>query len=257
MNTPNNTLKHALEAGQRQYGFWLGLCNAMSAELCANTGYDWLLIDGEHAPNDLRTTLAQLQAIQGTPTHPVVRVVDSNPATIKQYLDIGTQSLLVPMVETAEQAHALVEAVHYPPNGIRGVGTALARAAAWNMIDGYFQDVDNELCLIVQIESLRGLHNLDEILAVEGIDAVFIGPSDLAATMGFLGNPTHTEVQTAIERATDKIRAAGKPVGTLATTRTAARRYEAMGMQFIALGVDTLVLARGARDILVEYRAAD
>ncbi|MEZ5480049.1 MAG: HpcH/HpaI aldolase/citrate lyase family protein [Thiolinea sp.] len=255
MKTPHNPFKRALQTGQQQYGFWLGLCNPLSAELLAHTGYDWLLIDGEHAPNDLRTVLAQLQAIAGTPAHPVVRLVDGNPATIKQYLDIGAQSLLIPMVETAQQAEALARAVTYPPHGMRGVGTALARAAHWNLANDYFAAVDEELCLLIQVESVTALENLDAILQVERVDGVFIGPADLAATMGHLGNPAHPDVKAAVETAIRKIRAAGKAAGTLATHKTIARHYESVGVQFVALGVDTLVLAQAAQRILGEHGA--
>lgn len=255
MKTPQNPFKQALKAGEQQYGFWLGLCNPLSAELLAYTGYDWLLIDGEHAPNDLQTILAQLQAISGTPAHPIVRLVDHDPAKIKQYLDIGVQSLLIPMVETVAQATALAQAVSYPPNGIRGVGTALARAAYWNQVDDYFMSVDQELCLLIQVESVAALDNLDEILAVERIDGVFIGPADLAASMGYLGQPAHPEVKAAVETAISKIRAVGKAAGTLATSYPVARHYEQAGIQFVALGVDTLVLARQAQRILREHLA--
>lgn len=257
MKTPENTFKQALKDGKQQYGFWLGLANPLSAELLAHTGYDWLLIDGEHAPNDLRTILAQLQAIDGTPSHPVVRLPDSDPAKIKQILDIGAQSLLIPLVETAEQAQELARAITYPPNGIRGVGTALARAAKWNMTEDYFAAVDNELCLLIQVESVTALENLDEILNVERVDGVFIGPADLAASMGHLGNPAHPEVKTAIEGAIGKIRAAGKAAGTLATSKAVAQHYESVGVQFVALGVDTLVLAQHAKRILEAHYAED
>ena len=255
MKTPHNPFKNALKNGQQQYGFWLGLCNPLSAELLAQTGYDWLLIDGEHAPNDLRTVLAQLQAIQGSPSHAVVRLVDHDTAKIKQYLDIGAQSLLIPMVETAQQAQTLAQAVTYPPKGVRGVGTALARAAYWNQVDDYFAAVDNELCLLIQVESVTALENLDEILSVERIDGVFIGPADLAASMGYLGQPAHPEVKAAVETAISKIRAAGKAAGTLATNREIAKYYEKAGIQFVALGVDTLLLAQQARKLLSEHLA--
>ena len=257
MQTPHNPFKQALKDGKQQYGFWLGLCSPLSAELCAYTGYDWLLIDGEHAPNDLSSILAQLQAVSGTPSHPVVRLADGNPTTIKQVLDIGAQTLLIPMVETAEQARELVRATTYPPAGFRGVGTALARAAHWNMIDGYFDDVDNEFCLLIQIESVAALENLDEILNVDGVDGVFIGPADLAATMGHLGNPAHPEVKAAVEGAIRKIRAAGKAAGTLATNKVTAQHYESVGIQFVALGVDTLLLAQGAQNLLQTHLAVD
>lgn len=257
MKTPRNPFKQALKAGKQQYGFWLGLVNPLSADLLAHTGYDWMLIDGEHAPNDIASMLMQLQIVDGSPSHPVVRLVDGDVAKIKQVLDIGAQSLLIPQVETAEQAAELASAVMYPPAGIRGVGTALARAAKWNMVDDYFEAVDDELCLMIQVESVRGLENLDAILQVERLDGVFIGPADLAASMGHLNNPGHPEVKAAIEDAIRKIRAAGKAAGTLATTKSVARHYESVGVQFVALGVDTLVLAQNARRILAEHHSDD
>lgn len=254
MQTKVNTFKRALAAGQQQYGFWLGLCSPLVAELCAHTGYDWVLIDGEHAPNDLQAVLAQLQATAASPSHAIVRLVEGNQALIKQYLDLGAQTLLIPMVETAQQAQDLVSFMRYPPVGVRGVGTALARAAAWNLNPNYLKEAEQELCLIIQIESIHAVNNLDEILKVEGVDAVFIGPADLAGTMGHLGNPNHPEVVAAVSSAIQKIQAAGKAVGTLAVNPQTALHYERLGVQFIALGVDTLALANSARSILSQHK---
>ncbi|WP_116365985.1 aldolase/citrate lyase family protein [Parahaliea mediterranea] len=253
MQTPRNTFKQALRHGHQQYGFWLGLCNPLSAELCGLIGYDWLLIDAEHAPNDLTALHGQLLAIENTPSQAVVRLVDGNPSLIKQVLDLGAQTLLVPMVETAEQAKELVGAMHYPPNGRRGVGTALARAARWNQVEGYFADANEQMCLLVQVETVTALANLDDILAVDGVDGVFVGPADLAASMGHLGNPAHPDVKAAVTQALQRIRAAGKAAGTLATQRELARQYERCGAQFVALGVDTQVLANTARELLIRH----
>lgn len=253
MKNPINPFKKALQAGQTQYGFWLGLCNPTAAEICGLCGYDWLLIDAEHAPNDLNSIQAQLRAIDNTPSHPIVRLVEGNTSLIKQVLDAGAQTLLIPMVETAEQAKQLVAAIHYPPKGVRGVGTALARAARWNLIDDYFADADREMCLLIQIESVQGLDNLDDILTIDGIDGVFIGPADLAASMGYLGQPSHPDVISAVETAIEKILAAGKAAGTLATNKVLATRYEQAGMKFIALGVDTLALANSAKKLLQSH----
>lgn len=254
MQTPINTFKRALAAGQQQYGFWLGLCSPLAAELCAYTGYDWLLIDGEHAPNDLQTVLAQLQATAPSASHAIVRLAEGNQALIKQYLDLGAQTLLIPMVETAEQTRDLVSFMRYPPAGVRGVGTALARAAAWNINPHYLKEAEQELCLIIQIESVTALNHLDEILTVEGVDAVFVGPADLAGTMGHLGNPNHPEVVAAVTTAIQKIKAAGKAAGTLAINPQTALQYERLGVQFLALGVDTLVLATTASAILRQHQ---
>ncbi|AJQ97675.1 aldolase/citrate lyase family protein [Gynuella sunshinyii] len=256
IKTPKNPFKQALHEGRQQYGYWLGLCSPLSSELCGYCGYDWLLIDAEHAPNDLRSIHAQLLAIATTPSHAVVRIVEGRTALIKQMLDLGAQTLLVPMVETAEQARELVRAVHYPPDGVRGVGTALARAARWNQLPDYFAEVDQELCLLIQVESVTALEQLDDILSVEGVDGVFIGPADLAATMGHLGNPAHPDVKQAVETAIDKIRKAGKAAGTLVTSPALAQHYEQCGAQFLALGVDTLALAAAARNTLATYKSS-
>ncbi len=257
MKTPHNAFKQALKEQRLQYGFWLGLCNPISAELCGLCGYDWLLIDAEHAPNDLQSICKQLLAVESTPSHPVVRLVENNTALIKQVLDIGAQTILVPMVETAQQARDVVAATRYPPNGIRGVGTALARAARWNHVEGYFADVERELCVLIQVESVNALRQLDEILAVDGVDGVFVGPADLAASMGLLGQLFHPDVTSAVEETLRRIRASGKAAGTLVVNRALAKRFEEKGANFIALGVDTLLLPGAAREILRSHKSSD
>ncbi len=256
MQMPDNTFKRALQAGETQIGVFLGLCDPYSTELMAGTGFDWLLIDGEHAPNTPESVMRQLQAIAAYPVRTVVRTVDHDPARIKQYLDVGVQTLLVPMVESADEARALVRAMRYPPNGIRGVGTALARAARWNGVDGYFARADAEMCLIVQVESRAGLAALDDILAVEGIDAVFIGPADLAASLGHLGNPGHEEVKTVIADALARIRQSGKGAGVFSADPAAAARYLESGASFIAVGVDTLLLRNAAVALAARFKDA-
>ena len=243
---PLNPFKRALAAGETQIGLFLGLANAYTAEVVATAGFDWLLIDGEHGPNDLRTIIAQLQALAPYPVRPVVRTVDHDVARIKQLLDGGAQTLMVPMVESAADAEKLVRAMRYPPNGIRGVGTAMARAARWNGVNGYFAQADQEMCLIVQIESTTGLAALDEILQVAGVDAVFIGPSDLAASMGYLGNPGHPEVKAAVEGAIRKIAAAGLAAGVFSADPAAAEAYRQIGASFLLVGVDALLLRNSA-----------
>lgn len=254
MDMPINTFKQRLRSGEAQIGLWLGLANAYCAELAANAGFDWLLIDGEHAPNDLRTLLGQLQAVAPYPSQPVIRPVVGDTALIKQVLDIGVQTLLVPMVESADQARELVRAIHYPPHGVRGVGSALARASRWNSIPGYLDKADEQMCLLVQIESREGLANLDEIAAVDGVDGVFIGPADLSASMGFRGNPGHPDVQTAIGDAIARIRQAGKAAGILSADEKLARRYIELGAAFVAVGVDTTVLMRGLQTLAATFK---
>ncbi|WP_416769327.1 4-hydroxy-2-oxoheptanedioate aldolase [Pseudomonas sp. RHF3.3-3] len=249
-----NTFKARLKAREPQIGLWLGLADAYCAELAANAGFDWLLIDGEHAPNDLRSLLGQLQAVAPYPSQPIIRPVIGDTALIKQVLDIGAQTLLVPMVETAEQARELVRAISYPPKGIRGVGSALARASRWNTLPGYLDKADEQMCLLVQIENREGLANLDEIAAVEGVDGVFIGPADLSASMGHRGNPGHPQVQAAIEDAILRVGKAGKAAGILSADETLARRYLALGALFVAVGVDTTVLMRGLQTLAARFK---
>lgn len=257
MSTPINPFKKALRDGQIQWGFWLGMTSAYSAEICAGAGFDWLLIDAEHAPNDVPSVLTQLQAIAPYPSHPIVRPVEGSAATIKQLLDIGSQTLLIPMVESAEQASAWVSASRYPPQGIRGVGTALARAAQWNRHQDYFDKANDEVCLLLQVETLKGLEALEEIVNTEGVDGVFIGPADLAASLGYLGKPDHPEVQNAIEQALRTIQASGKAPGILATDLKLAEHYRQVGALFIAVGVDTLMLANGTSALAARVKGDD
>ncbi|MDG9782976.1 4-hydroxy-2-oxoheptanedioate aldolase [Metapseudomonas otitidis] len=254
MDMPVNTFKQRLLAGEAQVGLWLGLADPYCAELAANAGFDWLLIDGEHAPNDLRSLLGQLQAVAPYPAQPIIRPPIGDPVLIKQLLDIGVQTLLVPMVDSAAQAAELVRAMRYPPFGIRGVGSALARASRWNSIPGYLDKADEQMCLLVQIENLDGLANLDAIAAVEGVDGVFIGPADLSAAMGHRGNPGHPEVQAAIEDAIARIRLAGKAVGILSADEALARRYLELGCSFVAVGVDTSLLMKALQSLAGRFK---
>ncbi|MCE3028090.1 4-hydroxy-2-oxoheptanedioate aldolase [Salinicola sp. DM10] len=254
MDMPINTFKRALGRNEAQLGLWLGLANGYCAELAANAGFDWLLIDGEHAPNDLRSVLEQLQAVAPYPVQPIARPPVGDAALIKQYLDIGVQTLLVPMVDTAEQARQLVRATRYPPEGIRGVGSALARASRWNSIPGYLDRADEEVCLLVQIETQTGLENLDEIAAVEGVDGVFIGPADLSASLGHRGDPGHDDVQRAIEDGIARIQKANKAAGILSANKTLARRYLELGATFVAVGVDTSVLMNALKALAGEFK---
>ncbi|BCJ07251.1 2,4-dihydroxyhept-2-ene-1,7-dioic acid aldolase [Pseudomonas sp. RtIB026] len=254
MDMPINTFKQRLRAGQAQIGLWLGLADPYCAELAANAGFDWLLLDGEHAPNDLRSLLGQLQAVAPYPAQPIVRPVIGDTALIKQLLDIGAQTLLVPMVESAEQARQLVRAMRYPPHGVRGVGSALARASRWNSLPDYLDQADEQMCLLVQVENREGLANLDAICAVEGVDGVFIGPADLSAAMGHRGNPGHPEVQAAIDDAIVRIGRAGKAAGILSADEALARRYIELGAAFVAVGVDTTVLMRGLQTLAGKFK---
>lgn len=255
MPAPQNSFKRALTEGRKQIGLWLGLANPYTAELCAGAGFDWLLIDGEHAPNSIPTLLSQIQAIHGSSqSHVAVRVPIGETWLIKQVLDLGAQTVLVPMVETAEQARELVRAIRYPPNGVRGVGAALARASAFNRIGDYLPTADAEVCLLVQLESRAGLDALDEIASVEGVDGVFIGPADLAADMGFLGRPGAPEVQAAVEDALLRIQSHGKAAGILTSDNALARRYIELGATFVAVGSDVGLLVNATSALLKQFR---
>ncbi len=256
MKTPVNRFKQALRAGQPQIGLWVALADPYSTELLAGCGFDWLLIDSEHAPNDVRSVLSQLQALSAYPVHPVVRPVVGDAVVIKQYLDIGAQNLLVPMVEDAEQARRLVAATRYPPDGVRGVGSALARASRWNHYGDYLARADDEVCLLLQVETAGAATRVHEIAAVEGVDGVFFGPADLCASMGHRGNPGHPDVQRAIEEGIATVRAAGKAAGILTADRTLARRYLELGAVFVAVGADTTLLGRAARELAGAFKGS-
>ena len=256
MRTPENAFKHAIAAPGAQIGLWLGLADPYSAELCATAGFDWLLVDGEHGPNDLRSMLAVLQAVAPYASHPVVRVPHGDTALIKQVLEIGATTLLVPMVETAEQARELVRAMRYPPEGVRGVGSGLARSSRWSGYPDYLKEANQQMCLLVQVETIGALAQIDAIAAVDGVDGVFIGPADLSASMGHPGQPGHPEVRSAIEAALPRILAAGKAPGILAVDEALARRYIELGARFVAVGVEATMLAQATRSLAARFKDA-
>jgi 4-hydroxy-2-oxoheptanedioate aldolase len=256
MNMPRNGFKAALARDATQYGIWAGFATGYAAEIVAGLGYDWMLIDGEHAPNTVPSVLNQLQTVAPYTTAPVVRAVNGDASLIKQLLDVGAQTLMIPMVETAEQAQALVRAMRYPPHGIRGVGGGLTRATRWDGVADYLNTAHEELCLIVQVESRLGVENVAAIAAVEGVDAVFIGPADLSIGLGHAGNPSHPEVQERIRHAVDATLAAGKVSGILAPNEEDARRYQAWGCRFIAVAIDISLLRQSALATLARYRPA-
>jgi 4-hydroxy-2-oxoheptanedioate aldolase len=251
MTAPANPFKRALAEGRPQIGLWAALADSYVTELLANTGFDWLLIDGEHAPNDLRSTLAQLQAVAPYPTHPIVRPVRNDTAIIKQLLDVGTQTLLVPMIENADEARAAVAATRYPPHGVRGVGSALARASRWNGSADYLHHAAEELCVLVQVETASALAQLDDIA---GVDGVFFGPADLSASMGLLGQPGSPQVREAICKGIRAVRARGKGAGVLAADPVIASEYLEAGATFVAVGSDVSLLARSASELAAKFR---
>ncbi len=248
-----NAFKTKLLAKELQIGLWLSLASPYTAELCGGAGFDWLTIDGEHGPNDLRSILSQLQALAGSASQPIVRAVAGEAWMLKQLLDIGAQTLLIPMVETAEQAGALVAAVRYPPRGIRGVGAAVARASGFDRQPGYLAGADADICLLVQVETARGLENLEAIAAVPGIDGLFIGPADLSASLGHLGDPTAPAAQAAIDDGVRRIVATGKAAGILMSDPALIQRAIDLGASFVAVGSDVGLLARGADALAQRY----
>ncbi|HEY4200658.1 MAG TPA: 4-hydroxy-2-oxoheptanedioate aldolase [Devosiaceae bacterium] len=253
MPAPRNAFKAALTARKVQIGLWLGLANGYTAEIAAGSGFDWLVIDGEHGPNTLPTMVSQLQAVAASPSAAVVRAPIGETWILKQLLDIGAQTILVPMVENAGQARELVRAVHYPPLGVRGVGAALARASAFSRIGDYLQTADDEICLLVQIESRQGMTAIEAIAEVEGIDGIFIGPSDLAADMGYLGRPGEKAVQEAVEDGLRRIVATGKPAGILTGDTALAAGYLELGATFVAVGTDVTLFANALSGLAKKF----
>lgn len=254
MQQPRNAFKAALARGEAQIGLWLSLADPYVSEMVATTGFDWLLIDAEHAPNDLRSVLAQLQAVAPYPVSAVVRPVLGDTALIKQYLDVGVQSLLVPMVHSAAQATDVVAATRYAPRGTRGLGSQMARVSRWSQIAGYIEHADDEICVLVQAESKQAMANLDAIVAVDGVDGVFFGPADLSASMGYLGQPDHPEVLSAIDDGIAAVLAAGKAPGIIATDPKVAERYLRAGARFVAVGVEADLLIRAAGKLAARFK---
>ena len=250
-----NELKIALAEGRAQYGLWCSLSGNVTAEIVAGSGYDWLAIDTEHSPNDLVTVFAQLQAIAPYPVEPLVRPQSSDKDVIKQLLDIGARSLILPSVESAAQASAIVAATRYPMRGVRGVAGS-TRATRWGRIPNYLQSAEADIFLAMQIESAAGLAAAAEIAAVDGVDALFVGPSDLAATMGFLGQASAPEVQAAIASIGTACRRAGKASGILAVVEADARRCLDGGYTMVGIGADQVLLAKASDDLLRRFKAA-
>lgn len=249
-----SAFKAKLAEGKPLFGLWQALANNYTADICARAGYDWLLFDGEHSPNTAQTLLAQLQAVAPFPVEAIARVPAGDPVLIKQYLDIGFTTLLVPMVDTAEQAAEIVRACRYPPEGIRGVASATARATGFGTDLAYLKEANDRITLIVQIESRAALDNVAAIAAVEGVDAVFVGPADLSASLGHLGDPKHPEVQDAIAAAKAAIDAAGKPAGIFALSVEDAQAKVTEGFRFVSIGTDIGLLLRGAQSLLASVK---
>jgi 4-hydroxy-2-oxoheptanedioate aldolase len=250
LNGSPNVLKAKLAQAVPQIGIWTNLCSPLVAELLAGAGFDWILVDSEHVPNDLPSIVAQLQAIAAYPTESVVRIPVADAVVIKRHLDAGVRSLLVPFVQDTGMAKQVVAATRYPPRGIRGVSVA-HRGNHFGRVTDYLQTAEANLCIVVQIETRQALASILDIAAVDGIDAVFIGPSDLAADLGHLGNSSHPQVQDAIADAIRRCREAGRTIGILAPIQAEARRWLDLGASMVAIGSDTGVL-RGGVDALAQ-----
>ncbi|WP_425079415.1 HpcH/HpaI aldolase family protein [Ruegeria denitrificans] len=255
MAAQQNAFKQALKKGEMQIGCWMSFAEPVAAEMMGTAGFDWLVIDGEHAPNDIRSIRDQLLALEASNSHAVVRVPVGETWLIKMVLDAGAQTILVPIVESAAQAQELVRACRYPPAGVRGVGAMASRATMYGSVGDYIQTADQEICLLLQVETRAGMAALDDILEVDGVDGVFIGPADLSTDMGHQGNSAAPEVREVIGDALTRIKAAGKAPGILATNDEARQAYLDMGAQFLAVGIDVMLLTQTARDLAARWKA--
>lgn len=250
-----NAFKHALAAGKLQIGLWSSLCSNIAVEIIGDSGFDWILLDTEHSPNEIPDLVTQLQALQRGTATPIIRPAWNDAVLAKRCLDIGAQTLLFPYVQNVEEAKRAVASTRYPPQGSRGVSVA-ARASRYGRTPGYLTKANEEICVLVQVETRAALNELEAIAKVEGIDGVFIGPSDLAASLGHLGNPAHAEVQAAIKDAVTHLKKLGKPAGILTGNEEEARRYIDWGYLFVAVGADVGLLARYADALAKKFKSA-
>ncbi|MCP5098785.1 MAG: HpcH/HpaI aldolase/citrate lyase family protein [Chloroflexi bacterium] len=253
MKIPKNKFKAALANGSVQIGLWSTLGSNIVAEVIGDSGFDWILLDTEHSPNELPGLVSQMQGMATGTASPIVRPAWNDPVLIKRLLDIGAQTLLLPFVQNGAEAKAAVAATRYPPDGIRGV-TGSGRAARYGRVKTYLHEAANEIAVLVQIETGSGLENLEEIATVPGVDGVFIGPSDLSASLGHLGNPKHETVQAALKTAVTQLKSIGIAAGILAFNPEDARRYIEWGYQFIAVGSDLSVLASGTQALAASFK---
>ena len=253
MELDRNAFKHALAQGHLQIGLWSSLASNQAAEIISDSGFDWILLDTEHSPNEIPDLLAQLQAVDGGQATPIVRPAWNDIVLIKRCLDIGAPALLVPYVQNPAEAKSAVAAVRYPPRGVRGVASA-SRASRYGRTTDYLKKADSEICLLVQVETRTALDELEAIATVEGVDGVFIGPSDLSASLGHVGNPAHPDVQEALQGAVTRLKAVGKPAGILTGNEDEIRRYIGWGYTFVAVGSDVGLLARGADALAKKFK---
>jgi 2-dehydro-3-deoxyglucarate aldolase len=248
-----NHFRRQLREKQRLIGCWASLASPISTEVLGYAGFDWLLLDGEHAPNDIQTFLAQLLALKDSPSAAVVRPQWNEPVLLKRLLDLGVYNFLMPFIESAEQAQAAVAATRYPPRGIRGIAVA-QRSNRYGYCPDYFERIDDNIAVLVQIESRAGVEAVDAIARVDGVDALFIGPSDLSASLGHFGNPRHPDVQRAMQRVVDVARVHDKPVGILSGVEEDTQRYLAMGMTCVAVGMDVVLLRNASRQLCERFQ---
>ncbi|MDE2364142.1 MAG: 2-dehydro-3-deoxyglucarate aldolase [Hyphomicrobiales bacterium] len=253
MELPRNHFKHAIAAGRQQIGFWCSLASNISVEIVAGSGFDWLLLDTEHSPNEVPMVIGQLQAVMEHRVHPIVRPAWNDPVLIKRFLDMGVQTLLLPVVNTAEEARAAVAATRYPPRGLRGFSGG-SRSSRFGRIRDYHTRCEDEICVLVQVETQAGLDNIDAIVATEGVDGVFIGPGDLSAAIGYLGDQGNPHVQKVIVDCVKRIRAGGKAAGILTPDEALAARYMEAGTTFTAVGSDSGVLARQSEALARRFK---
>ncbi len=255
MNYPRNSFKHAIAKGDKQIGLWNSLCSNIAADVLAPAGYDWVLLDMEHSPSDLRTVLGQLQAYQAEGTIAVVRPTWNDPVLVKPLMDMGATTLLFPMVQSAAEAEKAVASTRYPPRGNRGVSLS-QRGNRYGRVKDYVARVEEETCILVQIETREALSRVGEIATVEGVDGVFFGPADLSADMGIIGQLGHEDLWAAIAKGVAAAAAMGKPSGTLVGDPDKAIALFGEGFTFVACGSDINLLARGADALLSKVRNA-
>lgn len=254
MDIPKNKFKHAIKSGQQQIGLWCSLSHHFSVEVVAGAGFDWLLLDTEHSPNDIESVFTQLQAAAPYHSHPIVRVPWNDMVTIKRYLDIGAQTLLIPFIQNEEEAKRAVAYTRYPPYGVRGVA-GTTRATRFGRVKDYARHAQDEICVLLQIENQAGLDNLEKIAAVEGVDGVFIGPADLHASLGYMGETNNPKVMPIIDDAIRRIKKAGKAAGILTGVEADARRWMAEGTLFTAVGADVGLLARASDTLAAKFKS--
>jgi 4-hydroxy-2-oxoheptanedioate aldolase len=253
MELQKNAFKHAIAAGKLQIGLWCSLCSNIVLDIVSDSGFDWLLLDTEHSPNELPAVLTQLQAARGGTATPIVRPAWNDPVLAKRFLDIGAQSLLFPFVQNPEEAKKAVASTRYPPEGIRGI-TATGRASRYGRVNGYLRNANSEICVLVQVETKSALAQIEKIAEIDGIDGVFIGPADLSASFGQIGNAAHPEVQAAIRDAVTRLKKIGKPAGIVTPNEEEAKRYIDWGYTFVAVGADLGLLAKGADALAKKFK---